>query len=132
MAKTSKKEAGTMLLMTTLADNDVPKYVEDIVHTPRMSKDLCTLKSVTWMLHWHKSIKNTQTMLTSEELQRARKVILKQVQRKFFWKELKPPENGQPVQRQSSLMSLHPSLEDGLIRMGDRLQQVVASFIQFL
>ena len=80
------------------------------------------------MLHWHKSIKSTQTMLTSEELQYARKVILKQVQRKFFWKELKSLENGQTVQRQSSLMSLHPFLEDGLITMGGRLQQVEATF----
>lgn len=67
-------------------------------------------------------------MLTSKELQCAKKVILKQVPRKFLWKELKSLENGQSVQRQSSLMSLHPFLEDGLIRMGGRLQQVEATF----
>ena len=42
--------------------------MEDIVDTPRTSKYIRTLRSVAWMLHWHKSIKNTQTMLTSEEL----------------------------------------------------------------
>ena len=67
-------------------------------------------------------------MLTSEQLQCARKVILKQAQRKFFFlNELKSLENGQPVQRQSSLMSLHPFLGDGLIRMSGRLQQVEAN-----
>ena len=114
--------------MMALADNDIPKYVEDIVDTPRMGKYIRTLRSAAWMLHCHKCIKNTQTMLTSEELQCVRKVILKQVQRKFFWKELKSLENGQPVQCQSSLMSVHPFLEDGLIRMGGRLQQVEATF----
>ena len=126
--KHPNNEAGTTLPMMALVNNDVPKYVEDIVDTPRTSKYIRTLRSVAWMLHWHKSIKNTQTMLTSEELQCARKVILKQVQRKFLWKELKSLENGQPGQRQSSLMSLHPFLEDGLIRMGGRLQQVEATF----
>jgi len=37
-------------------------------------------------------------------------------------------KNGQPVYRQSSLRSLHPFLEGGLIRMGGRLQQVEATF----
>ena len=126
--KHPKNEAGIALLMMALADNEVPKYVEDIVDTPRTSKYLRTLRSVAWMLHWRKSNRNAQTMLTSEELQCARNVILKQVQRKFFWKELKSLENGQPVLRQSCLMSLHPFLEGGLIRMGGRLQQVEATF----
>ena len=99
--KHPKNEAGIALLMMALADNEVPKYVEDIVDTPRTSKYLRTLRSVAWMLHWRKSNRNAQTMLTSEELQCARNVILKQVQRKFFWKELKSLENGQPVLRQS-------------------------------
>jgi len=67
-------------------------------------------------------------MLASEELQYAKMVILKQVQRKFFWRELESMKNGQPVYRQSSLQSLHPFLEGGLIRMGGRLQQVEATF----
>ena len=37
-------------------------------------------------------------------------------------------ESGQPVHQQSSLMSLHPFVEDGLITMGGRLQQVEATF----
>ena len=123
-----KNETGIALLMMAVADSEEPKYVEDVVDTPRTSKYLPTLTSVAWMLHWHKSIKNTQTMLTSEELQCAKKIILRQVPRKFFLKELKALENGQPVQRQSSLMSLHPFLESGLIRMGGRLQQVEATF----
>lgn len=52
----------------------------------------------------------------------------KQVQRKFFWEELKALGSGQAVHRQSSVVSLHPFLEDGLIRMGGRFQQVEAAF----
>ena len=99
--------------MIAIADNEQPKYVEDIVDPTRTSKYLQTLRSVAWMLHWRKSIKNTQTNLTSEELQCAKLVILKQVQQKFFWKELKSLESGQPVPHQSNLMSSHPFLEDG-------------------
>ena len=62
------------------------------------------------------------------ELQTAKTVVLKQVQRKFFWEELKALESDRPLHRQSSLMSLHPFLKDGLIRMGRRLQQVEATF----
>ena len=62
------------------------------------------------------------------ELQTAKAVILNQVQRKFFWEELKALESDQPLHRQSSLMSLHPFLKDGFIRMGGRLQQVEATF----
>lgn len=114
--------------MMAVADSKEPKYVEDVVDTPRTRKYLRTLRSVAWMLHWHKSIKNTQTMPTLGELQCTRKVILKQVHRKFFREELKALKKGQPVQRQSSLMSLHPFLEGGLIGMGGRLQQVEATF----
>ena len=58
----------------------------------------------------------------------AKPVILKQVQKKFFWEELKALESDQPVPQQSSLMSLHPFIENGLIRMGGCLQQVEAAF----
>ena len=42
--------------------------------------------------------------------------------KKFFWEELKALESGQPVHQQSSLLSLHPFVEDGVIRMWGRLQ----------
>ena len=66
--KHPKNEAGTALLMMALADNEVTEYVEDIVDTPWTSKYHRTLKPVAWKLHWHKSIKSTQPMMTSEEL----------------------------------------------------------------
>lgn len=84
-----KNEVGTTLLMMVQADNEVTEYVEDIVDTPWTSKYHRTLKSVAWKLHWHESIKSTQPMMASEELQCARKVILKQVQRKFFLEGVK-------------------------------------------
>ena len=80
------------------------------------------------MLHWRKSHRRTENLMTIEELQTAKTVILKQVQGKFFWEELKALESGQAVHRQSSLVSLQPFTEDGLIRMGGRLQQVEAAF----
>ena len=116
------------LAMMAVADSQQPEYLEDIVDPPRTSKYLRTLRSVAWIVRWRKSIENTQTQLSVGELQTAKTVILKQVQRKFFWEELKTLESGQPVHRQSSLMSLHPFLEGGLIRMGGRLQQVEATF----
>ena len=48
--KHPRNEAGTALLMMALADNDVPKYVKDVVDTPRTSRYLRTLRSVAWML----------------------------------------------------------------------------------
>ena len=126
--KHPKNGTDTALLMMAVADNQELKYVEEIIDPTRTSKYLCTLRSVAWMLHWRKSPKNTQTMLTSEELQYAKMVILTQVQRQFFWRELESMENGQPVYHQSSLRSLHPFLEGGLIRMGGRLKQVEATF----
>ena len=45
MAEASRNEAGTALLMMVLADSDVPKYVEDIVDTPRTSNYLRTLRN---------------------------------------------------------------------------------------
>ena len=116
------------LAMMAVADSQQPEYLEDIIDPPRTSKYLRTLRSVAWIVHWRKSIENTQTQLSVGELQTAKTVILKQVQRKFFWEELKALESGQLVHRQSSLMSLHLFLEGGLIRMGGRLQQVEATF----
>ena len=43
--KHSRNEAGTALLMMVLADSDVPKYMEDIVDTPRTSNYLRTLRN---------------------------------------------------------------------------------------
>ena len=67
-------------------------------------------------------------LLSLEDKQNAKSIILKQVQRKFFCEELKALNSGQPVHQQSSLMSLRPFVEDGLIRMGGRLQQVEETF----
>ena len=121
-------ETDVTLAMMALADSQEPEYLEDIVDPPRTSKYLRTLRSVAWILRWRKSIENTQTLLSIGELQTAKTVILKQVQRKFFWEELKALESGHPVHCQSSLMSLHPFLEGGLIRMGGRLQHMEATF----
>ena len=112
----------------TITDSQEPEYLEDIVDPYRTSKYLRTLRSVGWILRWRSSTKNTQTPLSVEELKNAKSVILKQVQKKFFWEELKALASGQSVHRQSSLISLHPFVEDGLIRMGGRLQQVEATF----
>ena len=114
--------------MMAITDSPKPEYLEDIVHPQRTSKYLRILRSVGWILRWRKSTTNTQTLLTLEELRDAKSVILKQVQKKFFWEELKALESDQPVHQQSSLMSLHPFVTDGLIRMGGRLQHVEATF----
>ena len=82
--KHSKNETGKAFLIMAVTDNEEPMYVEDIVDTPRTSKYLRTLRSVAWMLRWHKSTGNSQAMLSLEELNCAKTVILKQVQRKFF------------------------------------------------
>ena len=110
--------------MMATTDSRKPEYLEDIVDPQRTSKYLRTLRSVGWILRWRTSTKNTRTLLTLEELKDAKPVILKQVQKNFFWEELKALESDQPVHQQSSLMSLHPFVEDGLIRMGGCLQQV--------
>ena len=90
----------TMGLMA-ITDSPKPEYLEDIVDPQRTSKYLRTLRSVGWILRWRKSTKNTQTLLTLEELKDAKSVILKQVQKKFFWEELKALESGQSVHKQS-------------------------------
>ena len=126
--KHPKNDTGVILAMMAVADSQQPEYLEDIVTPPRTRKYLRTLRSVAWILRWRKSIENTQSLLSMAELQTAKTIILNQVQRKFFWEELKALESDQPLHRQSSLMSLHPFLKDGLIRMGGRLQQVEATF----
>lgn len=70
--------------MMAITDSPKPEYLEDIVDPQRTSKYLRTLRSVGWILRWRKSTKNTQTLLTLEELKDAKSVILKQVQKKFF------------------------------------------------
>ena len=82
--------------MMTITDSQEPEYLEDIVDPYRTSKYLRTLRSVGWILRWRSSTKNTQTPLSVEELKNAKSVILKQVQKKFFWEELKALESGQP------------------------------------
>ena len=126
--KHPRNDTNVTMGMMAIIDSLKPEYLEDIVDPRRTSKYLRTLRSVGWILRWCSSTKNTQTPLSLEELKNAKSVILKQVQKKFFWEELKALESGQPVHRQSSLMSLHPFVEDGLIRMGGRLQQVEATF----
>ena len=126
--KHPRNDTNVTMGMMAITDSLKPEYLEDIVDPHRTSKYLRTLRSVGWILRWRSSTKNTQTPLSLEELKNAKSVILKQVQKKFFWEELKALESGQPVHRQSSLMSLHPFVEDGLIRMGGRLQQVEATF----
>ena len=126
--KHPRNDTNVTMGMMAITDSLKPEDFEDIVDPHRTSKYLRTLRTVGWILRWRLSTKNTQTLLSLEELKNAKSVILKQVQKKFFWEELKALESGQPVHRQSSLMSLHPFVEDGLIRMGGRLQQVAATF----
>ena len=112
--KQPRNDINVTMGMMALTDSPKPECLEEIVDPQRTSKYLRTLRSVGWILRWRKSTKNTQTLLTLRELRVAKSVILKQVQRKkFFWEELKALESDQPVQKQSSFMSLHPFFEDG-------------------
>ncbi|KAK2558785.1 hypothetical protein P5673_019000 [Acropora cervicornis] len=74
-----------------------PEYLEDIVDPQRTSKYLRTLRSVGWILRWRKSSKNTQTLLTLEELRDAKSVILKQ-------------NGGRLQQVEATFEELHPVL----------------------
>ena len=91
--------------MMAITDNLKPEYLEDIVDPNRTSKYLRTLRSIGWILRWRSSTKNTQTLLSLEELKNAKSVILKQVQKKFLWEELKALESGQPVHQSSMHVS---------------------------
>ena len=127
-SKQPRNDINVTMGMMAITDSPKPEHLEDIVDRQRTSKYLRTWRSVWWILRWRKSTKNTQTLLTLEECRGAKSIILKEVQKKFFWEELKALESGQPVHQQSSLLSLHPFVEDGLIRMWGRLQQVKATF----
>ena len=95
--------------MMAITDSPKPEHLEDIVDRQRTSKYLRTLRSVGWILRWRKSTKNIQTLLTSVEFRGAKSTILKEVQKKFFWEELKALESGQPVHQQSSFCLLYTS-----------------------
>jgi len=85
--KQPRNDINVTMGMMAITDSPKPEYLEDVVDPQRTSKYLCTLRSVGWILRWRKSTENTQTLLTLEELRDAKSVILKQVQKKFFWEE---------------------------------------------
>ena len=117
-SKQPKNDINVTMGMMAITDSPKPEYFEDIVDPQRTSKYLRTLRSVGWILRWRKYTKTTRTLLTLEELRDAKTAIVKQVHRTFFWEEFKALESDQPVHQQSSLMSLHPFVENGLIRIG--------------
>jgi len=61
------------------------------------------------------------------EILRATHLIYRQVQKKFFSKELSALQRGESVPHQSVVNSLHPFLHNGLLRIGGRLQQCVGT-----
>ncbi|XP_076300572.1 uncharacterized protein LOC143218889 [Lasioglossum baleicum] len=65
------------------------------------------------------------------ELASAERVVIKTTQERFFSKEMRQLKAGRSVGRDSSLLSLHPILDDhGIIRVGGRLQNAPMAFDQ--
>ncbi|XP_015604454.1 uncharacterized protein LOC107272139 [Cephus cinctus] len=61
--------------------------------------------------------------LSSEELEHARKCIIKKEQRSAFFKELGALREGGEISKKSRLKSINPFIsDDGLLRVGGRLQ----------
>ena len=87
--KDPRNDTNITMEIMAITDSLKPEYLEDIADPHRTSKYLRTLRSVGCILRWRSSTKNTQTLLSLEELKNAKSVILKQVQKKFFWEELK-------------------------------------------
>ncbi len=65
-----------------------------------------------------------------EELERAKKILIRQEQIKAFPSEFKDLKRGRPVHKQSKLVSLTPFLdEDDIIRVGGRIRKAPIPFV---
>ena len=61
--------------------------------------------------------------LTLSELETAERIVIKHIQSDGYAEEIKSLEAGQQVRLSSSIASLDPKLEEGLLRVGGRLKQ---------
>ena len=114
----NENDSATMALMSV---KFTMTWLTELTDPTRTSKWNRTLRSLCWIRRWKYT--NPNVGIQPEELSQATSLIFQQVQRKFFQQELFAVENGETIPRQSTIFTLHPFLEDGLIRMGGRLQQ---------
>ena len=65
-----------------------------------------------------------------EELEKAKKILIRQEQIKTFTPEFRELKRGRPVHKQSKLVSLTPFLdEDDIIRVGGRIGKAAIPFV---
>lgn len=77
-----------------------------------------------WQLHNMASYKTScKGTLTVDDLKEAELEIIRHCQSKKFQEEINSLQKGEPVKRSSLIYKLNPSLQDGILRVGGRLNR---------
>lgn len=122
-----KKSTVTPVLMSSVqTPSDESGQLRYIIDVNRYSS-LNKLHRVTaWVLKWN-SIRTGETegtgCLTTEEIERAEHLWLRELQKETYGDELGMLEAGEEINRQSDIYKLTPFLEQGLLKVTGRLQE---------
>ena len=115
-----------VLLSNSRAESSTGHGLKNVIDINRFST-LGKLHRVTaWVLRWN-AIRTGPTVepgeLTTEELQNAESIWLKEIQQETYEEELSQLQTADEVGRQCSLYSLNPIVDQGLLKVRGRLQE---------
>ena len=126
MNEEKKSKTAPVLLSSARAQPDGGHRLKNVIDISRFST-LNRLHRVTaWVLRWN-AIRTGQAIkggdLTTEELQQAEGIWLKEIQQEVYGEELSQLQTADEVGRQSSLHSLNPIVDQALMKVRGRLQE---------
>lgn len=124
--KELKREVRTCVIKADVQKDMFDKLLKRYSCWPRLKKAVAWLvRFKNWLLD-HRQIK-TQANLQVKELQTAERVIMLYLQRKYFVEEVHALQMDKAIPRRSRIYSLDPIIENGLLRVGGRLQMAPLS-----
>ena len=96
-------------------------------HLKKATAWLLRYKSYIMSKHGRKDVTVKSGSLTVEEIEEGGREVIKYVQRQHFEKEINRVNRKEPVQKTSKLVKLNPTIKDGLLVVGGRLENASIS-----
>ena len=104
-----------------MLDSPIRKLVEHYSTWTRLTRAVAWIRRIVARLMKRKSPTDIFE-LTSAELESAERVIIIDVQRDCYAEEIRSLQASRPVRLSSSIISLNPKLDEGILRVGGRLR----------
>lgn len=114
--------------------NNHQNQFESLIHIEKFSSYKVPVRRMAWLLRFihncrHKKLAQEKQIgpLTYSEFSEAERKLVRQIQQECYTKEFKTLLNKKPIDSKSQLLSLNPTIKNGVIVVGGRLRNSLLS-----